>query len=552
VPVSEIGVSKTVIREIGERDTIAETQQWLRKLNADAGDVPPDFAMTRVLERWADGSREGQKMGVLALVRLDERGHHGLAAALDQLWQVRAKDPRDFRRLTEWARARVLVNPTPAGERGCTCDLSLSVRSHVHREPQDEEEEREPTPEEVAAYRRSKLIAEELEKLQIREEAKQLLHPREPLRVLRGSTFLTEGAELTYLVRRFLYETSTSKIYGPPGGGKTNFALDIALCAATGTEWHGVKIERCRVHFVMAEGEPVNRLRVAAFLHRHGLKPEVLDGWFTAIPQGVLLTPRGVADYLAVVREDRPGLVFLDTKNAMMDGDENSASDVAVMIRSMREIRDLGERCCVALIDHTGIADESRGRGSNAVMAAMDTEIRVSKQQVGDTAVYTAQVTRDKAAAESDPATFNFTLWPQAGVERPDGVAAPPVVNTEDEVIKGLVRETGPRAEDVEPIEVPSDVTGYRGEGHHHIVAMAEICIRHGRGETGVSRAEATAFYKTIYPKVPPKTARMQAHRAWDALVRIGRLETVKEGSTVLTGPSLWVRNVSVHSGHEE
>jgi hypothetical protein len=143
VPVSEIGVSKTVIREIGERDTIAETRQWLRKLNADAGDVPPDFAMNRVLERWADGSREGQKMGVLALVRLDERGHRGLAAALDQLWQVRAKDPRDFRRLTEWARARVLVNPTPAGDRGCTCDLSLSVRNHVRREPQDEEEDGE-------------------------------------------------------------------------------------------------------------------------------------------------------------------------------------------------------------------------------------------------------------------------------------------------------------------------------------------------------------------------------------------------------------------------
>ena len=391
------------------------------------------------------------------------------------------------------------------------------------------------------AARRERLVAAELEKLEVREEARRRLQPKEPLRVLRGAAFLTEGAELKYLVRRFLYETSTAKIYGPPGGGKTNFALDIALCAATGTDWHGVKIERCVVHFVMAEGEPVNRLRVAAFLHRHTLAPQVLDDWFVAIPQGVLLTPTGVADYLDVVRKDKPGLVFLDTKNAMMDGDENSASDVAVMIRAMREIRDSGQRCCVALIDHTGIADESRGRGSNAVMAAMDTEIKVSKQRVGDADVYTALVTRDKAAAETDPARFDFTLWPQQGVDRPEGVAAPPVVNTEDEVIKHLDRETGPRAEDVEEIIVPPDVVGYRGEGHQLVVEVAETILRHGRGETGITRAEVVAVFVRDVPTRERNKVRMRVYRAWDALYGMGRLAPVNPETSILTSYTKWV-----------
>jgi RecA-family ATPase len=41
----------------------------------------------------------------------------------------------------------------------------------------------------------------------------------------------------------------------------------------------------------------------------------------------------------------------LDTKNRMMVGDENSATDVAVMVRAMDELRTAAGACGV-LVDH--------------------------------------------------------------------------------------------------------------------------------------------------------------------------------------------------------
>lgn len=113
--------SLTVVREAGDVDVIGETRRWMDKIRADAGDVDGCTAMRRAVERHADGSRDGQLRGALAVVRLDERGHRGLAAALDQLWQVRAKDGRDFRRLVEFARGRVVTSPSRPEEIGCLC-----------------------------------------------------------------------------------------------------------------------------------------------------------------------------------------------------------------------------------------------------------------------------------------------------------------------------------------------------------------------------------------------------------------------------------------------
>ena len=115
--------SLTVVREHGERDLIAENRQWLDKIRGDAGNVATCTRMRRAVERWADGSRHSQLRGALAVVRADERGHRGLTTALDELWSVRARDARDFWRLVEWARSRVLATPSPPNEIGCRCGV---------------------------------------------------------------------------------------------------------------------------------------------------------------------------------------------------------------------------------------------------------------------------------------------------------------------------------------------------------------------------------------------------------------------------------------------
>jgi hypothetical protein len=152
--------SMTVVREPGDRDTAGETRRWMDQLRADTAAEQPCTAMQRIVEKWSDGSRDAQLRGVLAAARADEWGHRGLAAALDQLWSVRAKDARDFDRLVEFARRRVVTDPSPTDRIGCRCDVERRVPgNHASAQP--------PTRKMLIGLVRKVLVADDAERPQL-------------------------------------------------------------------------------------------------------------------------------------------------------------------------------------------------------------------------------------------------------------------------------------------------------------------------------------------------------------------------------------------------
>jgi hypothetical protein len=382
-----------------------------------------EAALTAVREhpRDAGGYRKKLQHAGLFLGRIVEQGLLSQGEAIARLtrahmhvwgpaiWPENVKDIRDAitdgPRLERWRAPEPGPGPedkVPAREESRTTadEADEAVTSADEADASADEDD-----EELAARIYEREVAAEMRKERLRREARARLaaEDREPLQVLRGSAFL-DAPQPEYLVPSMFYKAATSKVFGSPGSTKSFMLLDIALSLATGRPWQGSALPRTRVHFVMAEGQAVNVTRALAWLHDRGVPAAEIQDWFTAIPQGVLLTPEGVADYLALVAEDRPGFIILDTKNAMMAGEENSASDVAVMVRAMRAIRDASD-ASVVLVDHTGLTDATRGRGSNAVEAAMDTEIKVQRD---DNGICTATVTRDKAAEPGT--TWCYTL----------------------------------------------------------------------------------------------------------------------------------------------
>jgi hypothetical protein len=232
--------------------------------------------------------------------------------------------------------------------------------------------------------------------IRAREQLRAEMMPR-PVR-MSGREFLTQP-EPTALIPSLLYRDSLAHIFGPPGGGKSFVVLDWALRLANGMTWgtgdQTARLDVTTVHYVMAEGVGVNVARTNAWLAHHGRGPDALDR-FHPWPTPILLTEAGLTHYLREVERDRPGLIILDTKNAMMDGDENSGSDSAVLVRAMHQLRIAAGGACVALVDHSGNRDPERSRGSNAVKAASDTQIRIMRDD--DTGTVEVKVTRDKAA----------------------------------------------------------------------------------------------------------------------------------------------------------
>lgn len=322
-----------------------------------------------------------------------------------------------------------------------------------------------------------------------------------------------------------IYEDSLARMYGAPGSGKSFVAMDMALSLAAGRSWAGRMLRPTKVVYVMAEGQAVNADRMEAWMSRNGVDADRLDDRFFAVPDAVMLTETAAAPFVAWVRENQPKLVVLDTKNAMMVGEENSASDFAVMRRTLDAIRK-ASGCCVLLIDHTGY-EGSRARGSSAGTAAMDTEIRVEMDSTERPATVTAEVTRDKASEAGY--RLAWRLMP----EHPAAVLVPTDVS---EVAPPTLPEW---LTDFDPL--PEEIEAFEGRGAAAIKPLARY-MRMAAGpkgdpaRIGRSLAEAASDLKD---ELDRKTVRM----AWSALKSMGYLESKFDDPSETqdrVGPHVW------------
>lgn len=182
-------------------------------------------------------------------------------------------------------------------------------------------------------------------------------------------------------------------LYGPPGGYKSFVALGMALSIAFGLPWCGREVKRAAVLYVAGEGARGIGKRVRAWLRHHGLE-DVPEAPFRLIDAGVNLTnPAEAAELILAAtdlaeEEGQPvGAIFIDTvARAMVGADENSSKEMgafneqcARIIREARTGPEIGPT--VVAVHHTG-KDAGRGaRGSNAFPGAVDTLLRVIRDE---------------------------------------------------------------------------------------------------------------------------------------------------------------------------
>lgn len=445
------------------------------------------------------------------------------------------QDPCDPVHLGELAASSPVPEPVESGLRAATEEeTGPSAPGKAEDEPvddtegQDTEDEDQaeqesdagPTPEQLYELRVQAEVAEQRR----RRDALRRLQAEDapPLRVLSFADF-RDAPRPEPVVPGVFYRDSLSRIFGAPGCGKSFLGMDLACHIALGMDWRDEKVERGPVVYVMAEGQAVNVLRVEAWCERNKVDPDELEGHFYAVPDAVALTEEGVRDLVRFVAEVRPALIVLDTKNAMMVGEENSATDTAAMRRGLDALRKAAGSC-VVLIDHTG-HEGTRARGSSAATAAMDTELRVTKGD-GSPPLITAEVTRDKAAEAGRQWRWHLRMS--------GGAAA--LVATE-------LAEGEPLDGDLEwteaAVAVPTDLLHFEGAGARAMPDLArfmasEASSRDGDpSEIGASRADAErALAKRGH-------AKSTVRRAWSALIEQGRIDPAS-GVKAPTGRHVW------------
>ncbi len=190
---------------------------------------------------------------------------------------------------------------------------------------------------------------------------------------------------IKFLVDSLFTEHGFSVMYGPPGCGKTFLALDIALCVATGQEFHEMEVKQGAVLYIAGEGVGGLGKRVKAWIDKRGVGVNEKELPFYVLPTAVDFTnPADVEKLSATIQllEEQAGgfsLIVVDTvARALLGADENSATDIGKFVKTCDTLK---QRYHAALIGihHSG-KDGSRGmRGSSALLGAVDTSIQIKK-----------------------------------------------------------------------------------------------------------------------------------------------------------------------------
>lgn len=230
-----------------------------------------------------------------------------------------------------------------------------------------------------------------------------------------------EPRPMDWLVTDLFERDSLVTVYGPPGSAKSFTALDMACSIATGSQYHGRAVQTGPTVYVAGEGFNGIARRLQAWRIVHGIAREDLPLSVSNMP-AALTDPENLATLLGALKEigDPPALVVVDTvARNFGPADENSTQDMTRFVNACDEIR-FACQCAVMLVHHVGHGDQTRARGSSVLNGAIDSALRVTKDEAGTVIV---ECTKQKDAPEPEPFAFNFRTV-ELGFDNEDGTQA--------------------------------------------------------------------------------------------------------------------------------
>lgn len=225
-----------------------------------------------------------------------------------------------------------------------------------------------------------------------------------------------------WLIRDWIPRNALVQTVGQPGHGKSFVALDQALHLALGREWHGNRVERVRVAYMVAEGAPGMGQRVKAWQQRFNGGAKVDGIWFIPYPIQAGDNERWEVLIAACVRLGLEYIV-LDTQARVTVGmEENSAKEMGVFVDQVERLR-RATGATVNLVHHQTKTGGS-ARGSGAMLGALHTEITVSRLE----GKVTSTITKQKDAEACQPLVLqlvNEKVGSQEAAGWISGVAEP-------------------------------------------------------------------------------------------------------------------------------
>jgi hypothetical protein len=205
-----------------------------------------------------------------------------------------------------------------------------------------------------------------------------------------------------WLIHRLLVRGGTSLLTAKHASFKSFFALDMALCVATGTPWQGFEVARGPVIYVAAEGAHGLRKRADAWEAHHAREA---GENFTVLDVPLRIHETGTrAAFVAEIAALAPVFIVLDTLARCAVGlDENNSGDMGIFSDALGDLaRATGAH--VLTVHHNNKAGDYRG--SSALPAAVDTHLSLERNRDAETPTATLKTEKQKDFEELEPLTF--------------------------------------------------------------------------------------------------------------------------------------------------
>jgi hypothetical protein len=221
------------------------------------------------------------------------------------------------------------------------------------------------------------------------------------------------------LIDGWLDKGTLGTMYGPPKAGKSFAALDMALCVASGSHWHGHAVTKQKVLYIAGEGIAYYPPRVRAWMQVNNVHQSAEEN-FTILSRAVHLNSVDQAHELTrAIKRDGYKFIIIDTlARAMAGSDENSNTEMSLVVGTIDLM--MAETKSTALIVHHTGKDPTKGlRGASALLGAVDSSILVTKGQPGEVTI----TSEDQRGRESG-AVLRLKLQKETGVPEDEAGAA--------------------------------------------------------------------------------------------------------------------------------
>ncbi|CAH2406654.1 AAA family ATPase [Mesorhizobium ventifaucium] len=183
-----------------------------------------------------------------------------------------------------------------------------------------------------------------------------------------------------YLIKGLFAPGDVACIFGAPGAGKSLLAPRLGYAVAQGTETFGMRSKQGSVFYVAAEDPQGMPGRVKALRKAHGEAEDfqLVEGVSNLLADK---SPDLVA-LVAVVKERRPALIFIDTLAMAFPGlEENDAKSMGRVVAVARLLASWG--AAVVLIHHDTKAEGATPRGHSLLNGALDVALHVKRDENG-------------------------------------------------------------------------------------------------------------------------------------------------------------------------